>query len=125
MKPANCLDACVEDGLHSMSCPNVAPFFRTSATESTVAKQNEEIRSLKAEIDAMQKAIDGIAPFCKAKYGMDDEAVDAIHRLAYRSGPRIPEPPKMEENSRRCTCSEHLGEGCLTCGTPCPLHPNY
>lgn len=85
----------------------------------------EEVLALKAEIEIMQKAIDGIAPFCKAKYGMDDEAVDAIHRLAYRSESKMQEPPKVEEAPKRCTCSEHLGEGCRTCGTPCPLHPNY
>ena len=35
------------------------------------------------KVGEMQEAIDGIAPYVKVKYGMPEEAVNAIERLSF------------------------------------------
>jgi hypothetical protein len=43
-----------------------------------------EVKAMKIKIGEMQKAIDGIYPYCKVKYGMPEDAVSAIERLEGR-----------------------------------------
>ena len=67
------------------------------------------------QLDEAMKAIRAIAPYCKVKYGMDEEAVSAIERFAYAE----------KRNDTRCTCGA-LPSGAAhnpDCPTKYDIHP--
>jgi hypothetical protein len=63
----------------------------------------ESNRLLRLQVGEMQKAIDGIYPYCKVKYGMPEDVVNAIERLEGRGAQNL----KIV-----CTCSP----------APCQVH---
>lgn len=90
------------------------------------------------QVGEMQKAIDGIAPYCKVKYGMPEEAVNAIERLEGRvtqkplsdglqlgESRNLPYPKPISDddaNKRLCGTPKHMtGEPCEL-PLPCPNH---
>ena len=70
MKPKNCLEACVEGGLHSMFCPNVS----TKAPESQMTEKVTVLRILRTEEPAWKTLHEVIDASCQRENLNQDEA---------------------------------------------------
>lgn len=106
----------------SEKCPNagnrdlagictVGPAYCQGCVESAkrvadgmIDYRDEKIKVLNLQVGEMQKAIDGIAPYCKVKYGMPEEAVNAIERLEGRGTQKPKDEPAFFALCTGCGC---------------------
>lgn len=93
-----------------MDCPPIQPGVPVagSITHDLLQARGERDAAL-LKLDEATKAIRAIAPYCKVKYGMDEEAVAAIEKIADK-----PEPSRKD----KCADCGHAREshdysGCL------------
>jgi chromosome segregation ATPase len=54
------------------------------ALEIAVQEAHRDLDAAKLRVQELQQAVDAIAPYCKEKYGIDEEAVAAIRKVSSR-----------------------------------------